>query len=431
MVDELADSQSCLGDMSLRGTPPRLQVGAIESSSRETAEPRDGDPGKPKLSKQNVGARPPASCELALITQRAEFEALEAEWNALFERAGRPSHVFQNFNWLWHWANHYLGERVGLSIIVGRRQGRLAMVCPFVSTRRASIRRLSWMGEPVSQYGDVLLESDDKELLYQGWAYARSLGVDVLDLRKIRSDANIYPLLANSKAIRTIRSQAPYLDLASAADFASYSQRYPAKKRSDRRRHWRRLNELGLVSFEQHMAGYDARDLADRAIALKQAWLASRGTIFPSIYDPRFIRFYRDIALDAVRWPGTRISALHCNARSVGVEISLECKKQIFGAIISYDLEYAKQGAGVVLAECCIRAAHKRGFQRYDLLSPADPYKLDWADGAIDVADWAMPLTHAGSLYARAWLCFARPFVKRTAPHWPDWLRQTAAILQS
>ena len=58
-----------------------------------------------------------AVCELAVITGRAEFDALEGQWNALFERSGRPYHVFQTFNWLWHWANHYLDGDTKLSII--------------------------------------------------------------------------------------------------------------------------------------------------------------------------------------------------------------------------------------------------------------------------------------------------------------------------
>ena len=45
----------------------------------------------------------------------------------LFERAGRPTQVFQSFNWNWHWANHYLAGAPGgmdglkLSLVIGRR----------------------------------------------------------------------------------------------------------------------------------------------------------------------------------------------------------------------------------------------------------------------------------------------------------------------
>ena len=51
--------------------------------------------------------------DLSLITDRAAFEALEADWNDLFARAGRPTQVFQTFNWNWHWARHYLPDAEG------------------------------------------------------------------------------------------------------------------------------------------------------------------------------------------------------------------------------------------------------------------------------------------------------------------------------
>jgi hypothetical protein len=45
---------------------------------------------------------PPAAAALttfAIVADRAGFDALEPEWNDLFARAGRDTHVFQTFNW--------------------------------------------------------------------------------------------------------------------------------------------------------------------------------------------------------------------------------------------------------------------------------------------------------------------------------------------
>ena len=44
----------------------------------------------------------------ALVCDLDGFEALEAEWGALFERAGRADQVFQTFAWNWHWAQTFL-----------------------------------------------------------------------------------------------------------------------------------------------------------------------------------------------------------------------------------------------------------------------------------------------------------------------------------
>src|SRR5262249_29689814 len=94
-----------------------------------------------------------AQCEFAVIADRARFDALEEEWNALFERAGRPHQLFQTYGWLHHWANHYLDDQTRLSIVVARQDGRLVMIWPLIAIRAVGLTRLCWMGEPVSQYG--------------------------------------------------------------------------------------------------------------------------------------------------------------------------------------------------------------------------------------------------------------------------------------
>ena len=140
----------------------------------------------------------------ALVSERAAFDALEPEWNDLFRRAGRDTQLFQTFNWNWHWANHYLaaapgdGKRRALAIVTARRNGRLVMLWPLVAERVAGLQVLRWMGEPVSQYGDVLAEAAPDTprdhaaglaVLVTRWAPMSS------HLRKVRADATVAPLL--------------------------------------------------------------------------------------------------------------------------------------------------------------------------------------------------------------------------------------------
>ncbi len=89
---------------------------------------------------------------------------LEAEWNALLAAAARDIHIFQSLNWIWHWANQFLPADIdhegdcGLYIITGRRNGPLAVLHPFVCHCRAGLTTLSFAGETVSQYGDILID---------------------------------------------------------------------------------------------------------------------------------------------------------------------------------------------------------------------------------------------------------------------------------
>ena len=57
-----------------------------------------------------------------------------------------------------------------LAIVTARRNGSLVMVWPLVLERSNGLSTLSWMGDPVSQYGDVLVDdlADATDVLRQG-----------------------------------------------------------------------------------------------------------------------------------------------------------------------------------------------------------------------------------------------------------------------
>lgn len=371
--------------------------------------------------------------ELALIVDRADFDALEDEWNALFERAGRSSQVFQSFNWNWHWANHYLDGALGgisglkLSIVTGRKDGRLVMVWPLVSERVRGITQIFWMGEPVSQYGDVLLDDlpDPFETLEAGWNFLiRHARGDVVRLRRVRADSIVAPLLERSGALASNKLVAPFLDLSSATDFAAYEQRYSSRARRNRRRLARRLEEHGAVQYQRLHGGAAAAKLAETALSLKTEWLKDRGLTSLAISDPRMRRFFASAVEGSLRPVNAIVSAIMCGGDPAALEISFACKGRAALHVIVFNLKHEKFGAGSLLLEQCIRDGFKEGLSTYDLLAPGDNYKLDWSDASVEVQDWSMPLTLAGQTYARLYLGLVRSRVKAVVEALPQSLRK-------
>jgi CelD/BcsL family acetyltransferase involved in cellulose biosynthesis len=368
--------------------------------------------------------------KLAVTTSLREFHALEAEWNALFERAARPCQLFQSFAWLRHWADYYLDHRTRLCIVTGRVRGRLMLVWPLVIVRRAGLKQVTWMGEPVSQYGDVLVDRGHAELLAQSWSYVKALGVNIVHLRKVRRDSVAYPLLTEPAVVVTNSTLAPYVNLASGRDLQTFEGRCSGKTRSNLRRHLRRLNEQGLVTFEQYGCGSATLDLVAHALALKGVWLDRRGVISPSLQDGRLQQFLFAVATGCEGSPGMRVSAVRCHGRPIGIEISLECKNEVFGYILSHDFEFRKCGVGTLLAEYSIPTAHEHGYGKFDLLGPAESYKLELADATVEIADVAVPLTCGRALYLRWWLGFGRERVKRTLRFLPPSLVQMLGAIR-
>lgn len=371
-----------------------------------------------------------AGLELAVVSTRDGFDRLEAEWNALFARAGRSTHVFQQFNWNWHWANHFLHTddgRVRLAIVTGRRNGELVMVWPLVIERLAGLRVLAWMGEPVSQYGDVLVENgpDRFQMLQSGWHHIKvHLRPDVLRLNKTRADSAIAPLLADIGAISTQRLEAPFLDLASAPTFAIYEQRYANKARKNRQRLARRLKEMGDVSFHEFREGAQAAAIARKAIAMKRLWLAEKGLISPALSDARTLAFFAAAAGDDNRPTNIKVATLMCGGRLAAVEIGFGCRDRAAIHIMAYDLEFDKAAAGILLLEHRIEQSLADKVAVYDLLAPGDGYKKEWADGAVRVDDFAVPVTMLGRGYAHGYLGFVRPQIKAAIARIPQSTRK-------
>ncbi len=343
-----------------------------------------------------------------LVTDMAHFEALEPEWNDLFSRAGRPEHVFQTFAWNWHWCRHYLvtGPRDSgphLAIVAGRFAGRLALLMPLVVTRKWGLRQLSWMGEPVSQYGDAVAtpEASDLDTLMAAWAFAvASTHADVAFLRKVRSDAVVAPLLAALGMRVTATEDAPFIDLTQADSYETYQASRSPKRQKNRRRHMRRLQERGTVSFESYAGTRDAADLAAYAILMKRASLKSKDQLSLALADDRFASFFADVAHGRSHPVSCKVLAIRSNGEIAAMKIILENGAASFLHVAVYASKFEKCGAGGLLFEHAIADGYDHGIKHFDLLPPRHEYKMDFADGVITVSDYAGAPTALGRAYA-------------------------------
>src|SRR5690606_28217074 len=86
-----------------------------------------------------------------------------------------------------------------------------------------------------------------------------------------------------------------------------------------------------------------------------------------------------------------------------------------------------KTGAGSLLMEDSIERAFGDGMAVFDMLAPADGYKLDWADDAVIVRDWAAPVSMLGRAYADLYLGHIRTGLKRGLDLLPVGLRRRLA----
>lgn len=401
------------------GSPP---VGSAGVRDATRAEERDDGP---------ISA---AALAFTLVRDRPAFDALEAEWNALFARSGRPHQVFQSFAWNWYWSRAFLdpvqarGAGCPIAVLVGRRAGRVVTLWPMTFERRKGFGELAWMGEPVSQYGDILVcdrEPAPLDVMRQGWAHLiAELEPDLVRLRKVRADATIAPLLATVGSLHTSRLEAPYVDLTRAKDFAAYEERFPNRAKRNRRRQMRRLGETGTVAFRHLDEGAEAARYAATGIEMKRRWLIDRGHVSPALADARMARFMTAAAAGGDRTCSTRVAVLTSGDEPAAIQIGFTAGNTRVMHIIAYDRKFEKMAAGVLHLEEAIRHAFVEKLDRLDLLAPKAEYKIEWADGSVPVIDHAIGLSLAGKAYARVYLGFVRGHLKTAIERLPHRVRQ-------
>jgi CelD/BcsL family acetyltransferase involved in cellulose biosynthesis len=368
--------------------------------------------------------------DYAIVSTRDGFDALATEWDTLFARAGHGSQLFQTFGWCWHWCNHYLDGDQTLAIATGRREGRLVLVWPLVVNRLAGLVQLTAMGDPVSQYSDALLEpSPDAALQLEGaWrSLLAQTRPDLVLLPHVRADAAIAPIMNALGGLVAQRQWAPYVDLGSEADDAAVSRLQSSRLRKKQRAAARRLAKLGAISFSEHSDSAQSSALAADAVDMKRHQLAERGLLSPTFSDRRLRAFFADAALGHGHDAGARMLALDCNGERAAIDILVACKDRIATHIVAYDPRFSKENVGWQLLNHAIATAHADGYRTFDLLAPADPYKLRWADGSVEVIDWVLPVSMKGALYARLYPMLARPLLKRLARALPQWLTRVVA----
>jgi CelD/BcsL family acetyltransferase involved in cellulose biosynthesis len=265
--------------------------------------------------------------------------------------------LFQGFGWLWHWCNHFLtpGDRKqSLAVVAGRRNGILVVACPFLVTSAGRLKILTFMGDPVRQYGDVLVETGPfaAQDVRAAFEFAiKTTGVQLVHLRKVRADAAIAPVLRDRGAEVTDVQQAPCVTFVGTRDFAAFEQRYPKTARKNRRRQMRRLQEAGPTSFERLPPGDAASDAVDHALGLKRDWLRQRGLISPAVGDERTQSFFRDCAAGRGPQSGVEIGLVRSGNDVAAIELAIECKDRVAIHLIAYDPRFEKTGAGALLME--------------------------------------------------------------------------------
>jgi CelD/BcsL family acetyltransferase involved in cellulose biosynthesis len=313
-----------------------------------------------------------------VVASEAEFARLAGSWDELVCAMPRPS-PFLLHGWLLEWWRHYGGED-RLAVHVAYRGSRLVGALPLCIRRRFGLRVSEFVGGSWAALADLLLAPGEEAsavtaLLEQA---ASSPGHDFASLFGLPGSSRLVAALP-PEALRLVeRLEAPVLDLDAGWD-AVYRTKLSAKRRSERRRRWRQLAELG--SLEASVA----RTREELGPAIEAAFhvyaLRWQGRRDPSGFaGPTGRRFHRAALLRLAEQDVPRLVTIRLDGRPIAFALSMHLAGCSYGVTMAFDPAYARFGTGSEAKLQSLEAAGDEGVTRVELLGAAGNHKQRLTD---------------------------------------------------
>lgn len=354
----------------------------------------------------------------SIIRNKNDMLAVEPDWNQLYQESGRRAQIFLTFNWLWHWLDAAQIPPENLIILTARNEGQLVLIAPLTIEKKSGLKIITWAGSPVSQYGDILLKEHVNNLNWLKDAVnflINELKPDLFHLRKVRFDASITPLLEAYSATLLEETAAPYIETLGAENFTEFNKRYSQRSRKSKRRHRRKLEEHGQISFELSKEGPVAKVAALNAIAQKRAWLKTMKIISPAFKTDLIDRFFEKAVASTERPTGLCASELKVDGKTIATEIGVRVNSYYGAHLGTYDPSFIAHSPGSLQIQETIAALINEGIEIIDLFAPGDTYKYEWTKQAVPVYDFAYSTSLKGKIYESLYLARLRPVLKKGA----------------
>jgi CelD/BcsL family acetyltransferase involved in cellulose biosynthesis len=347
------------------------------------------------------------------------FEAiarLDACWGDAGARAGGIG-VFERFDLVRAAAEITARRGAEPLVAVFRCEGRIETLLPLRRERLMGVRAVVPLVYPLAQYTDVAGAALRSQDLVRLCRTLHEAGADLLLLRKVRADSGLYEAVIAEAQSQRAADTALYIDLQAYKTFDAYDASYSNKTRRARRQRRQRFEAaVGPLSFEIAQ-GAVAIAAFDTALVWKRAWLAERGVSSP-VFDAGD---WEQLLRGTVTSGEAIVSVLRAGEKLAAVEIGFADRTTYVSYLGTYDPDFSSYSAGQHQMLGTIAWAFEQGFQRYDLLAPADDYKRLWTreDTGVAIDDYAIGLTHIGRGVAelrRHVRPLARDFYHRLSP---------------
>lgn len=311
------------------------------------------------------------------ISRLKDFARLAGPWDELVRSMQRPS-PFLLHGWLLEWWRHF-GAKRALAVHVAKRGDRLVGALPMCRTRRFGLRVTEFIGGTGAPLADVLLAHDEEAATAMELAARiNAVSVDYADLFGMPRDSRLAAAVPQGSLTLLERQEAPVLDLRAGWE-ATYSRKLSSRTRSERRRHRRRLEQLGVVDVSVARTPEELGPAFDEAVQLHALrWKGRRET--SGFSKPNVGAFRRAAVLRLARQHLPRLVTLRLDGRAVAFALYLQYERTAYGLTMGFDPDLGAYSPGNETLLCSLEQAAQEGVERVEFLGADAPYKRRLAD---------------------------------------------------
>lgn len=395
--------------------------GAAQALTRVT-------PATKSLSRTKAESQSAPTYRAVTVRTRKEVLALAGGWRSL-EKRSEGTTVFQAFDICLPWMMAYIFcdepcYQARIITIYDNADTLMALV-PLTIRKRGSIHMAEWIGEPLIQYGDMLLDpaADTGILRKVITSTIKSWSVDGMYLRNVRADSRIASVLKLDHGRLGGVREAAIADLSRFDRVEGYFDSFSKRSRKTRRRKRRDMEQQGSLSLECVKAGAEAVKLCDLALDWKKIWLEERGLSSRAFLNAKALEALRAMVGRESDGNPLQLFVQKLNGTPVAIEVSLVGSEGCASFIGSYDPAFEELSPGKVQMESTIQYGYEQGWPVYDMLAPMSEYKQSWSNCTVEVADYMLPSSLLGIAFRDAYLRGLRPAVKALFMALPAGLR--------
>jgi CelD/BcsL family acetyltransferase involved in cellulose biosynthesis len=320
---------------------------------------------------------PEPGVRIETVASESDFVRLAGPWDELVAAMPRPS-PFLLHAWLLEWWRHYGGE-ADLAVHVAFRGDRLVGALPLCIHRRLGLRVSEFLGRSWALLADLLVTPGEPASTGSGLLQrAASSGHDYANLFGLPGSSRLVAALPPDALRLVERLEAPVVDL-SAGWESFYGARMSSKRRNDRRRRMRQLDELGSVETTIARTGEElepALEDAFRVHALR--WEGRRDA--SGFATPTGKRFHRAVLLRLAESDVPRMLSIRLDGRMIAFALSLQGWGRAYGLTMAFDPAFARFGPGSEALLRRLEAAAGEGITRFELLGAAGAHKQRFTD---------------------------------------------------